>query len=812
MKLESLAKLVSSTPSSVRGINVPTACSFSADGKLLVFLDTAPQGNQFLACLDLETNKQRDLFRTDDEGAGDDESNLSPEEKLRRERMRQYATGVTSYSWNGRGKIFLPLQGGLYALDPFSATAPELETVVPKSAAGQPSRVAFQVSPNCTRIGFCQGGEMYVSYLEPGGGFGEPVRQSFGAGDGVTNGLASYLAQEEMDRSEGFWFPKPAAAEAEAGAGVVAGADEDELLAYERVDERAVKQVVIAGEFYRYPFAGEANPISQLCVCSTKARKRGSSEPCRVVPLRLLSNLNVDWEEEVYLAKAEWYSAHELVIQLLNRKQTKLELQFVDCRANTTELFVVEENCEAWVNLHPSNCTFLPNSKSCRYLWCSERNPQVEWRSQLYLYEREQLLRRITPSTGPPFVIDTVLSVDGEMVYFTGNLSHAMDRNVLAVNWTVDNDKVEMLTNYGTAHSAVFSPNHDQFVLTHSSACEPLSVTLQRRHHAHVKKQRILVPKDDQGGGGDDEELGRVVHYAFNTNQQFDDDTLLSARFDFSELPSFASSPPSKFSCRLRDGRTVLHSQLFIPQRTDKSPGPFPTIVYIYGGPHVQRVCNNWQASVDFRSQALRKMGFLVVKCDSRGSSRRGLGFEAPIKRAMGTVELEDQIQVLEQLRDLGLVDWQRGVGIMGWSYGGYMSALALAKHSSVFRVAVAGAPVTFWQGYDTCYTERYMGTPQDNALGYAASSVMAHIHPRSDKGDGDGDNGDAPFGKLLLIHGMMDENVHFTHSTRLIERLTECNKPYDLVVLPQERHGPRNPATKAYIESRILAYFSAHL
>ncbi|KAH9261751.1 hypothetical protein BASA81_000407 [Batrachochytrium salamandrivorans] len=799
MKLESLAKLVSSTPTSVRGINVPAACSFSTDGKLLVFLDTAPQGNQFLACLDLETNERRDLFRTDD--AGDDESNLSPEEKMRRERMRQYATGVTSYSWNGYGRIFLPLQGGLYALDPFTKTAPELETVIPKSASGKPSKVAFQISPNCTKIGFCQGGEMYVSYLEDGGKFGEPVRQSFGAGDGVTNGLASYLAQEEMDRSEGFWFAK-AAVEAGAG-GVVAEITglEDELLAYERVDERAVKQVVIAGEFYRYPFAGEANPISQLCVCSTKARKLGNNQPCHVIPLQLLSNL--DREEEVYLAKVEWYSAHELVIQLLNRKQTKLELQFVDCRTNAIELFLVEENVEAWVNLHPSNCTFLPNSKDCRYLWCSERNPEVEWRSQLYLYDRAQLIRRITPSTGPPFVIDTVLSVDGEMVYFTGNLSHAMDRNVLAVNWTVDdnNNTVEMITNYGTAHNVVFSPNHDKFVLTHSSASEPVSVTLQRRPHSQIKKQRILAPKDQNG---EDDEIGRLIHYEFNTNQQFEEDTLLSARFAFSELPSFATSPPSKFSCRLLDGRTVLHSQLFIPQFTGKNPGPFPTIVYIYGGPHVQRVCNNWQASVDFRCQALRKMGFLVVKCDSRGSARRGLGFESPIKHSMGTIELEDQIQVLEQLRDLGLVDWKRGVGIMGWSYGGYMSALAVAKHANVFKVAVAGAPVTFWQGYDTCYTERYMGTPQDNESGYATSSVMGHIKPHSDD--------DLPFGKLLLIHGMLDENVHLTHSTKLIERLTECNKPYDLVVLPQERHGPRNPANKAYIESRILAYFSAHL
>ena len=137
-------------------------------------------------------------------------------------------------------------------------------------------------------------------------------------------------------------------------------------------------------------------------------------------------------------------------------------------------------------------------------------------------------------------------------------------------------------------------------------------------------------------------------------------------------------------------------------------------------------------------------------------------------------------------------------VGCYGWSYGGYMTCLCLSKAPKTFVAGVAGAPVTHWDGYDTHYTERYMSTPQANAAGYESSSVMAHVKHMT--------------GKLMLIHGLIDENVHFRHTARLVNALIVAQKDYELVLLPNERHSPRSPETRAYIEKRLKAFLKQNL
>jgi dipeptidyl-peptidase-4 len=196
--------------------------------------------------------------------------------------------------------------------------------------------------------------------------------------------------------------------------------------------------------------------------------------------------------------------------------------------------------------------------------------------------------------------------------------------------------------------------------------------------------------------------------------------------------------------------------------------------------------------TVSLRAQYLRSKGYLVVVVDSRGSSRRGLKFESPIKNLMGNVEVEDQSFALNYLIEKGIVDKER-LGVYGWSYGGYMSLMCLAKRPDLFKAAVAGAPVTSWDGYDTHYTERYMGMPEENIAGYRKSSVMSYVSEIE--------------GKLLLVHGLVDENVHFRHTARLINSLNEAGKDYDLLVFPEERHMPRRLEDRAYMERRILEF-----
>merc|ERR1740123_2420293 len=193
----------------------------------------------------------------------------------------------------------------------------------------------------------------------------------------------------------------------------------------------------------------------------------------------------------------------------------------------------------------------------------------------------------------------------------------------------------------------------------------------------------------------------------------------------------------------------------------------------------------------------MRSQGVLVLKVDGRGSNRRGLHFEGALKHDMGSVEVDDQVAGVNWCVRQGLTDAAR-VGIYGWSYGGYMSAMCLAKAPDVFKCAVAGGPVTHWDGYDTCYTERYMGLPSKNVDGYKRSSVMEYV---------DGLKGD-----LLLVHGLIDENVHFRHTARLINALIAAQKPYQLLLFPNERHSPRSAKDKEYMEERVWGFIKASI
>jgi len=245
------------------------------------------------------------------------------------------------------------------------------------------------------------------------------------------------------------------------------------------------------------------------------------------------------------------------------------------------------------------------------------------------------------------------------------------------------------------------------------------------------------------------------------------------------------------------DGKVTLQAAYLQPDPAKFGPGPYPTIVPVYGGPHVQTVSNSWTVTADLRSQFLCSQGYLVVKIDNRGSSRRGLVFESQVKWDMGNLEVQDQQAGVQHFVKLGLADGER-VGICGWSYGGYMSAMALARAPETFHVGIAGAPVTHWDGYDTHYTERYMGTPQSNPDGYQRSSVMAHV--------------DRIEGSLLLVHGLIDENVHFRHTARLINSLIRAQKHYELLLFPDERHSPRSLKDRIFMEQRIHSFLQRTL
>ena len=238
------------------------------------------------------------------------------------------------------------------------------------------------------------------------------------------------------------------------------------------------------------------------------------------------------------------------------------------------------------------------------------------------------------------------------------------------------------------------------------------------------------------------------------------------------------------------DGQT-LHYSLTRPRSPTE---PVPLIVHVYGGPGVQRVRNEWPP---LPLQLFVQRGFGVLELDNRGSTNRGRRFEAPIHRRLGQVEVRDQALGAEFAAGLPWVDAGR-IGVFGHSYGGYMALMCLARAPERFRAGVAVAPVTDWRLYDTHYTERYLGHPKDNAEGYEASSALAHI--------------DGIEGKLLLMHGLSDDNVVFTHSMRLMTALQEANIPFELMAYPGAKHSMQQKAVAIHRFTLILDFFQRHL
>lgn len=255
---------------------------------------------------------------------------------------------------------------------------------------------------------------------------------------------------------------------------------------------------------------------------------------------------------------------------------------------------------------------------------------------------------------------------------------------------------------------------------------------------------------------------------------------------------------PEIFGFTNASGKSV-YGMLFRPSNCSERK-KYPTILYVYGGPGVQLVSNAQRSVRRLNLYALASLGYAVVMIDTMGSCNRGIQFEAAIQNNMGCVEIDQQLEGLSYIAEKsGIIDMNRIV-IHGWSYGGYLALMGLAQRPDVFKVAIAGAPVTCWELYDTGYTERYMSTPSVNKDAYRRGSVLKYAKQFPSEPN-----------RLLIVHGLVDENVHFSHTNALIAELVKEGKPYQLQVYPGERHGIRNSAAAKHYETYVLWFIQQY-
>jgi dipeptidyl-peptidase 4 len=679
------------------GLAIPGKLHYSPDSRFVTYL-FSPRGDlvRELWRLDLATGKAERWLEPP--GAPVSEGNLSRQEALRRERLRLRETGITDYSWAERANVMLlPLGGELY-----------------RWADGSLSRLAGggvldpQITRDGRRVFFVRDADVW-SVDEAG------ERRLTTHPPGITNGIAEYVAQEELDRLSGYW-PSPTG----------------EVVAYEQVDESPIPAFPIVHqatpevevEEHRYPFAGAANATVRLGLVDTAdGAQRWLELP----------------QGDGYIARVGWHPDGRLFLQWLARGWQRLELIAYDRGGRPERL--LEETIEPWINLH-QDLRFVEGTGE--FVWSSERSGF----RHVYLYRPDGgPVRQLTAGDWPA---EATVALDSarRQLYFVGWQDHPLERQLFRVS--LDGGEPERLTSEPGTHGAAIAPDFGSFIDVWDDRDHPPSVTVRAldgspRHviHAAVPAERDPMPP---------------------------------------ELHRFRSS----------DG-VELYAALYRPETQEK----VPVIVSVYGGPGPQLVNDSWTETVDLRAQMLAQHGFIVLKVDNRGSARRGLRFEAPIYGRLGDIELRDQVEGLRWLERLGIADLSR-VGIYGWSYGGYLTVMALLTHPDVFKAGVAGAPVTFWEGYDTAYTEKYLRTPQANPEGYRESSALTYV-----------DRLRAP---LLLVHGMIDENVHFRHTARLMQALIDAGKPFETLIYPNERHMPRSERDRADMERRLLAFFLRHL
>ena len=631
---------------------------------------------------------------------------LSDEEKARRERQRIAAlSGIVDYQWSPDGKALLfPLGGELYFYDLTKSG----RDAVRKLTNGGGFATDPKISPKGGFVSFIRDRNLWVIDLTSG----EEVQLTRDGSDTIGNGVAEFVADEEMDRHTGYWW-----------------APDDAAIAFARIDETPVP-VQKRYEVYpdrtevveqRYPAAGDHNVRVQLSVIAPKTGARPRW-------------IDLGKDPDIYLARVDWRDPQRLTFQRQSRDQKKLEL-IETTLTNGTQRTLVTETSTTWVPLH-NDLRFLEDG---RFLWSSERSGFE------HLYIASEDGSTLTALTQGEWVVDGLLAIDetAGLAYVSGTRDGATEAHVYAV--PLSGGEPRRLTQAPGMHAATFARNASVFVDSWSSDTTLPQIELFK---ADGTKLATLLVND-----------------------------VSDATHPYAKYRA-AHQPTAYGTLTAADGTTPLHYSLIKPAGFDPKK-QYPVVVFVYGGPAAQTVTRAWPGRSDsFFNQYLAQQGYVVFSLDNRGTPRRGAAFGGALYGKQGTVEVDDQLRGVAWLKSQAFVDPAR-IGVYGWSNGGYMTLMLLAKHSEAYACGVAGAPVTDWALYDTHYTERYMDLPKANEAGYREASVFTHV-------DGIG------AGKLLLIHGMADDNVLFTNSTKLMSELQKRGTPFELMTYPGAKHGLR--------------------
>ncbi len=668
-------------------LGAPRAFQVSPDGARVAFL-RSKGGDDPVTCLweaDAATGAER--LVADPAALGAEEENLPPEERARRERVRETAAGIVSYATDAAQHLAVfALSGQVYAVPLGEAPAP------PRAVPARAPALDPRPDPAGHKVAYVHEGAVRVVDLVTGQD--RLVAGADGDGDGVTFGLAEFVAAEEMGRARGYWWSP----------------DGSQLL-IARVDESPVQRWHIADPAnperapaaVGYPAAGTANADVSLIIAPAGVAAPDGAPEAAAIPA------GWDPKELPYLVTACWDADLLIVVQSRDQKTMRV------INAATGEV-IREDSDPHWTDIVDGVPAQLSDG---RVVWT-----QVSEDTRRLIVAPAAELATAAPVTPPGLQVREILGTDGQAVLLLGS-TEATEIGV----WRYSPDGLAAVATAAGVHSA------------------------REAGGTTVVSGRTLE--------------GNQLSVRINRNEK-----------TTGQIASLAQEPnlPHPRPHFLDAGPAAVRTAVLFPSWHE--PGTrLPVLMDPYGGPHAQRVVK--AAGAFLTSQWFAEQGFAVVVADGRGTPGRGPAWERAVAGDLATGILADQVTALHAAAaafpDL---DAHR-VGIRGWSFGGYLAALAVLRRPDVFHAAVAGAPVTDWRLYDTHYTERYLGDPADNPAAYEVSS-LTNDPERSVA---------AVTRPLLIIHGLADDNVFVAHSLRLSSALLAAGYPHSVLPLSGVTH-----------------------
>lgn len=507
-------------------------------------------------------------------------------------------------------------------------------------------------------------------------------------------------------------------------------------LAFLKFDEREVPefQMALYGELYP----------EQYKYKYPKAGEVNSKVTLNLLDVKSAKIQKVDLGAYEYIPRLNWSSkSNQLVVQTMNRHQNELHYWLIDATQKTisTKKFFTETS-ETYIDID-NNLLILQDGKSML------RTSEASGYNHFYLVGFDGTSTAITK--GEWDVIE-FLGIDEahSLLYYASAEPGAIYKSIYAIR--LDGTEQKMISTAYGYHNATFLKGMKYFIHSYSNANTPPVITLRKANGELVRTLEDNAALLDKMKN---ELLSRKTFLSITTPE------------------------------------IDLNASLILPVNYNPSK-KYPVFVNVYGGPGHNEVLDSWDGNDYFFHQLLAQEGYMVLSIDPRGTQYRGAAFKKSTYLQLGKLEIQDVLDATKVFAQRPDVDASR-LGIMGWSYGGFMSSLAMTKGQGLFKVGIAVAPVTNWRFYDNIYTERFMRTPQENPKGYDDNSPINFAKELQ--------------GKYFLIHGAADDNVHYQNSMEMISALVKANKQFDLFIYPNKNHGIYGGNTRNHLFNMIHNY-----